>query len=108
MLNISALKMKCLIIAHVITMLAIGSPQTTVNMSDIPSGLYILRVTLTDGTVRNVKVVKVVQEVNGVQSPVFNFSPCANFTPFTPCTSSTTFTTLTFFPYLCPNENINQ
>jgi hypothetical protein len=32
--------------------------QTTVNTSDIPSGLYLLRVTLTDGTVRNVKVVR--------------------------------------------------
>ena len=37
---------------------SLPSPTTTVNTSDIPSGLYILRVTLTDGTVRNVKVVK--------------------------------------------------
>ena len=37
---------------------SLPSPQTTVNTSDIPSGLYILRVTLTDGTVRNVKVVR--------------------------------------------------
>jgi len=37
---------------------SLPSPQTTVNTSDIPSGLYVLRVTLTDGTVRNVKVVK--------------------------------------------------
>ncbi len=37
---------------------SLPSPQTTVNTSDIPSGLYLLRVTLTDGTVRNVKVVK--------------------------------------------------
>ena len=37
---------------------SLPSPQTTVNTSDIPSGLYILRVTLTNGTVRNVKVVK--------------------------------------------------
>jgi hypothetical protein len=37
---------------------SLPSPQTTVNTSDIPSGLYILRITLTDGTVRNVKVVK--------------------------------------------------
>jgi len=37
---------------------SLPSPQTTVNTSNIPSGLYILRVTLTDGTVRNVKVVK--------------------------------------------------
>ena len=32
--------------------------QTMVNTSDIPSGLYILRVTLNDGTVQNMKVVK--------------------------------------------------
>ena len=32
--------------------------QTTVNTSDIPSGVYVLRVTLTDGTVRTTKVVK--------------------------------------------------
>ena len=37
---------------------SLPSPTTTVNTSDIPSGLYILRVTLTDGTVQNVKVVK--------------------------------------------------
>ncbi len=37
---------------------SLPSPQTTVNTSDIPSGLYLLRVTLTDGTMRNVKVVK--------------------------------------------------
>ena len=37
---------------------SLPSPQTTVNTSDIPSGLYLLRVTLTDGTVRNVKVVR--------------------------------------------------
>ena len=37
---------------------SLPSPQTTVTTSDIPSGLYILRVTLTDGTVRNVKVVR--------------------------------------------------
>ncbi len=37
---------------------SLPSPQTTVNTSDIPSGLYILRVTLTNGTVRNVKVVR--------------------------------------------------
>ncbi len=37
---------------------SLPSPQTTVNTSDIPSGLYILRVTLTDGTVQNVKVVR--------------------------------------------------
>ncbi|MBQ3751266.1 MAG: T9SS type A sorting domain-containing protein [Bacteroidales bacterium] len=37
---------------------SLPSPQTTVNTSDIPSGLYILRITLTNGTVRNVKVVK--------------------------------------------------
>ena len=37
---------------------SLPSPQTAVNTSGIPSGLYILRVTLTDGTVRNVKVVK--------------------------------------------------
>ena len=37
---------------------SLPSPQTTGNTSDIPSGLYILRVTLTNGTVRNVKVVK--------------------------------------------------
>ena len=32
--------------------------QTTVNTSDIPSGLYLLRVTLTDGTVQNIKVAR--------------------------------------------------
>jgi hypothetical protein len=37
---------------------SLPSPQTTVNTSDIPSGLYILRVTLTDGTVRNIKVAR--------------------------------------------------
>ena len=31
---------------------------TTVNTSDIPSGVYVLRVTLTDGTVRTTKIVK--------------------------------------------------
>jgi hypothetical protein len=35
-----------------------ATQQTTVNTSSLPSGVYILRVTLTDGTVRNVKVVK--------------------------------------------------
>ena len=34
------------------------SPEYTVDLSSLPAGLYILRVTLTDGTVRNVKVVK--------------------------------------------------
>ena len=28
------------------------------NTSDIPSGLYLLRVTLTDGTVQNIKVAR--------------------------------------------------
>ena len=37
---------------------SLPSPTLTVNTSDIPSGLYVLRVTLTDGTVQNVKVVK--------------------------------------------------
>ena len=37
---------------------SLPSPQTTVNTSDIPSGLYLLRVTLTDSTVQNMKVVK--------------------------------------------------
>ena len=37
---------------------SLPSPTTTVNTSDIPSGVYVLRVTLTDGTVRTVKVVK--------------------------------------------------
>ncbi|MBR3573407.1 MAG: T9SS type A sorting domain-containing protein, partial [Bacteroidales bacterium] len=37
---------------------SLPSPQTTVTTSNIPSGLYILRVTLTDGTVQNMKVVK--------------------------------------------------
>ena len=37
---------------------SLPSPQTTVNTSDIPSGLYILRVTLTDGTVQNIKVAR--------------------------------------------------
>ncbi len=34
------------------------SPEYTVDLSSLPAGLYILRVTLTDGTVRNVKVVR--------------------------------------------------
>jgi subtilisin family serine protease len=34
------------------------SPEYTVDLSSLPSGLYLLRVTLTDGTVRNVKVVR--------------------------------------------------
>ena len=37
---------------------SLPSPTITVNTSAIPSGLYLLRVTLTDGTVQNVKVVK--------------------------------------------------
>ena len=37
---------------------SLPSPQTTVNTSDIPSGLYVLRVTLTDGTVQNIKVAR--------------------------------------------------
>ena len=37
---------------------SLPSPQTTVNTSAIPSGLYLLRVTLTDGSVQNVKVVR--------------------------------------------------
>ena len=37
---------------------SLPSPTTTVTTSDIPTGLYVLRVTLTDGTVRTVKVVK--------------------------------------------------
>ena len=37
---------------------SLPSPTTTVNTSDIPSGLYVLRVTLTDGTVRTTKIVK--------------------------------------------------
>ena len=37
---------------------SLPSPQTTVNTSDIPSGLYLLRVTLTDGTVQNIKVAR--------------------------------------------------
>ncbi len=37
---------------------SLPSPQTTVNTSDIPSGLFILRVTLTDGTVQNIKVAR--------------------------------------------------
>ncbi len=37
---------------------SLPSPALTVNTSDIPSGLYVLHVTLTDGTVQNVKVVK--------------------------------------------------
>ena len=37
---------------------SLPSPTTTVNTSDIPTGLYVLRVTLTDGTVRTMKVVK--------------------------------------------------
>ena len=37
---------------------SLPSLTTTVNTSAIPSGLYVLRVTLTDDTVRNVKVVK--------------------------------------------------
>ncbi len=32
--------------------------QTLVNTSALPSGVYLLRVTLTDGTVRTAKVVK--------------------------------------------------
>ncbi|MBR0304608.1 MAG: T9SS type A sorting domain-containing protein [Bacteroidales bacterium] len=37
---------------------SLPSPTTTVTTSDIPSGVYVLRVTLTDGTMRTVKVVK--------------------------------------------------
>ena len=37
---------------------SLPSPTTTVTTSDIPSGVYVLRVTLTDGTVRTVKVVR--------------------------------------------------
>lgn len=37
---------------------SLPSQTLTVNTSDIPSGLNVLHVTLTDGTVRNVKVVK--------------------------------------------------
>ena len=37
---------------------SLPSPTTTVTTSDIPTGLYVLRVTLTDGTVRTTKVVK--------------------------------------------------
>ena len=37
---------------------SLPSPTTTVNTSDIPSGVYVLRVTLTDGTVRTTKIVK--------------------------------------------------
>jgi len=37
---------------------SLPSPTTTVNTSGIPSGVYVLRVTLTDGAVRTVKVVK--------------------------------------------------
>ena len=34
------------------------SPEYTVDLSSLPAGLYVLRVTLTDSTVRNVKVVR--------------------------------------------------
>ena len=37
---------------------SLPSPTTTVNTSDIPTGLYVLRVTLTNGTVRTTKVMK--------------------------------------------------
>ena len=37
---------------------SLPSPTLTVNTSAIPSGVYVLRVTLTDGAVRTVKVVK--------------------------------------------------
>ncbi|MBR0304495.1 MAG: T9SS type A sorting domain-containing protein [Bacteroidales bacterium] len=37
---------------------SLPSPTTTVTTSDIPSGLYVLRVTMTDGTVRTTKIVK--------------------------------------------------
>ena len=37
---------------------SLPSPKTTVNTSALPSGVYILRVTLRDGAVRTVKVVK--------------------------------------------------
>ncbi|MBQ3740162.1 MAG: T9SS type A sorting domain-containing protein, partial [Bacteroidales bacterium] len=37
---------------------SLPSPTTTVNTSDIPSGVYVLRVTMTDGTVRTTKIVK--------------------------------------------------
>ena len=37
---------------------SLPSPKTTVNTSGIPSGVYILRVTLRDGTVRTTRVVK--------------------------------------------------
>ena len=37
---------------------SLPSPTTTVNTSGIPSGVYVLRVTLRDGTVRTTKVVK--------------------------------------------------
>ena len=37
---------------------SLPSPTTTVTTSDIPSGVYVLRVTLIDDTVRTVKVVK--------------------------------------------------
>ena len=37
---------------------SLPSPTTTVTTSDIPSGVYVLRVTLTDGTVRTTKIVK--------------------------------------------------
>ena len=37
---------------------SLPSPTLTVNTSAIPSGLYVLRVTLTDGAVRTTKVVK--------------------------------------------------
>ena len=37
---------------------SLPSPRTTVNTSGIPSGVYVLRVTLRDGAVRTVKVVK--------------------------------------------------
>ena len=37
---------------------SLPSPTTMVTTSDIPSGVYVLRVTLTDGTVRTTKIVK--------------------------------------------------
>ena len=37
---------------------SLPSPTTTVNTSDIPSGVYVLRVTLTDGTEWTTKIVK--------------------------------------------------
>lgn len=40
------------------TLASLPSQQTTVNTSSLPSGVYVLRVTLRDGTVRTTKVVK--------------------------------------------------